>query len=42
MQEEVEILCVWDRDGGFWCGYIENSICCSQGGKEGREDETKL
>ena len=38
VEEEVEILGVWDRDGGQWCGLTH----CGDWRKEGCKDETKL
>lgn len=27
VKEQVEILRVWDRDGGVWCRCVESFIC---------------
>lgn len=40
VKEEIEILCVWDGDERFWCGYVKNLVWCGKRIKEGCEDET--
>ena len=42
VQEEIEVLGVWDWDGALWCRRTKSFICCGQGRKEGCEDEVKL